>query len=128
MRRLLLPALLALSGCSLVYKMDLSQGNLIDQEMVDQLKPGMSKRQVELVMGTAQLASPFNQDRWDYVSSASRRGRTPVVKSLTLYFDADVLARIEGDWEPQVEDDLLKQSQELQKNIPRNNLKNRTGG
>lgn len=120
-------AALLLSGCGLVYKMDIRQGNVVDQKMVDQLKPGMTKRQVELVMGTPQVASPFDQSRWEYLTATSRRGGDPEIKNLSLQFDGESLARIEGDWQPQNEDELLRQSQELQKNNPEDNLK-RPGG
>lgn len=113
--------MLSLSACGVVYKMDIRQGNLIDQDMVDQLKPGMTKRQVELVMGTPQLASPFEQDRWDYLTSTSRRHREAEIKTLSLYFQGGNLERIEGDWQPEAEDELLRASQELQKNVPEDN-------
>ncbi len=123
----ILLATLLLSGCGVVYKMDIRQGNVVDQKMVDQLKPGMTKRQVELVMGTPQVASPFDQSRWEYLTATSRRGRDADIKNLSLQFDGDTLARIEGDWQPQNEDELLRQSQELQRNNPEDNLK-RPGG
>ena len=53
------------SGC--VYRQTIHQGNLLDQTDVDTLKPGMSKRQVALILGTPSVQSPFDQDRWDYV-------------------------------------------------------------
>ncbi|MBK8283466.1 MAG: outer membrane protein assembly factor BamE [Ahniella sp.] len=122
MRRILcLFLVLGLSACGVVYKMDIRQGNLIDQEMVDQLKPGMTKRQVELVMGTPQLSSPFEQDRWDYLTSTSLRNQDAVIKTLSLYFQGGNLERIEGDWQPEAEDALLRASQELQKNVPEDN-------
>lgn len=121
LRILCLVLVLGLSACGVVYKMDIRQGNLIDQEMVDQLKPGMTKRQVELVMGTPQLSSPFEQDRWDYLTSTSLRHRDPVIKTLSLYFQGGNLERIEGDWQPEAEDELLRASQELQKNVPEDN-------
>ena len=64
----------------------------------DALKPGMSKRQVLLVMGSPSVVSPFDQNRWDYVSTM-RRGRGKMErKDLTLYFDkSDMLAKIDGD-------------------------------
>jgi len=115
--------LLALGGCGVVYRMDVRQGNLIDQDMVDQLKPGMTKRQVELVMGTPQLASPFEQDRWDYLTSTQKRRADAEIKTLSLYFQSGTLERIEGDWQPEAEDDLLRASQELQKNVPEDNVR-----
>jgi outer membrane protein assembly factor BamE len=91
----------ALSGCSLIYRQTIEQGNLIDQKMVDQLKPGMSKRQVTLIMGSPAIQSPFHQTRWDYTTSI-KDGRTGDldVKKLTLVFQGDQLARIEGDFKP----------------------------
>jgi outer membrane protein assembly factor BamE len=123
----LLFATVLLSGCGLIYKVDIRQGNVVDQKMVDQLKPGMTKRQVELVMGTPQVASPFDQNRWEYLTATSRRGRQAEIKNLSLQFDGDTLARIVGDWQPQNDDELLEQSQELQKNNPEDNVK-RPGG
>lgn len=125
--KMLLIATLLSSGCGLVYKTDVRQGNVVDQKMVDQLKPGMTKRQVELVMGTPMVASPFDQNRWEYLTATSRRGSAADIKNLSLQFDGETLARIEGDWQPQNEDELLRQSQELQKNNPEDNLK-RPGG
>ena len=63
------------AGCGFVpripgvtpYKIDIQQGNFISQEMVAQLKPGMSKEQVRLALGTPLLADAFHADRWDYV-------------------------------------------------------------
>jgi outer membrane protein assembly factor BamE len=108
-----LAAGLALGACGVVYRQDINQGNLMEQDMVDALKPGMTKRQVALVMGTPSIASPFDQDRWDYASSFSRRGRAPEVKNLTLFFENNVLVRMEGDYSPQQESDLLDQSRRI---------------
>ncbi|HWT16652.1 MAG TPA: outer membrane protein assembly factor BamE [Patescibacteria group bacterium] len=123
----LLLALTLLNGCALIYKMDMRQGNLIDQKMVDQLKPGMTMRQVELVMGTPQVASPFNQERWEYVTSNSHRRKAAETKSLTLHFKDGTLSKIEGDWLPKSGDELLEESQELQRNIPEDNRKVKNG-
>lgn len=90
--------LLALQGCNLVYKVNIQQGNILEQALVDDLKPGMTKRQVELVLGTPAVASPFRQDRWDYISTYSRRGSEPTVKNLSLVFENNRLVRMEGDY------------------------------
>lgn len=127
LRLLCLALVLSLSACGVVYKMDVRQGNLVDQDMVDQLKPGMTKRQVELVMGTPQLSSPFEQNRWDYLTSTKRRHHDPEIKTLSLYFENDALERIEGDWQPEAEDELLRASQELQKNVPEDNRRRLPG-
>jgi outer membrane protein assembly factor BamE len=104
---LLILATAAISGCGLIYKVDVNQGNLVEKDMVDSLKPGMTKRQVALVMGTPSVQSPFDQDRWDYAASISRRGADPEIKNLVLFFDDNLLVRIEGDYFGQQDDQLL---------------------
>ncbi|MBK6728867.1 MAG: outer membrane protein assembly factor BamE [Xanthomonadales bacterium] len=127
LRIALLLVLALLNGCALIYKMDMRQGNLVDQKMVDQLKPGMTMRQVELVMGTPQVASPFNQDRWEYVTSNSHRRKEPEIKTLTLHFDSGTLSKIEGDWLPKSGDELLEESRDLQRHSPDDNRKVKNG-
>jgi outer membrane protein assembly factor BamE len=101
---------LLLPACALLYKVDVPQGNLLDQESIADVQPGMSKRQVSLLLGTPAVSSPFHHDRWDYLYSLSRRGRPAETRNLTLHFDGDTLARIEGDLLPEStrEEDLLE--------------------
>jgi outer membrane protein assembly factor BamE len=94
-------ACLLLPACGLLYKVDVPQGNLLDQESIADLQTGMSKRQVSLLLGTPAVSSPFHHDRWDYLYSLSRRGRTAETRNLTLHFEGDALARIEGDLLPE---------------------------
>lgn len=107
----------ALSGCGLLYKVDVPQGNLLDQRAIADLQVGMSKRQVSLLLGTPAITSPFHQSRWDYVYSLSRRGRKAEVRNLTLHFDGEALARIEGGMMPErtVEEELLDDIREYQR-------------
>jgi outer membrane protein assembly factor BamE len=83
-----------------VYKIDIRQGNIITQDMVDQLRPGMTKRQVTFVMGTPLVADPFYQDRWDYVYNYQPGGGERVGERLTVFFENDALVRITGDFTP----------------------------
>lgn len=108
---------LGLSACGLFYKVDVPQGNLLDQKAVADVKPGMSKRQVSLLLGTPAVASPFHQDRWDYLYSVRRRGRDAEVRNLTLHFDGESLARIEGDLLPEQteEQQLLEDIREYER-------------
>ena len=92
--------LLCNSGCSSwlpsFYKITIRQGNYIDRSMVAQLKPGMTKNQVQQVLGSPLLTDPFHPNRWDYVYTL-REGHGPMEeKRLTLFFQGDVLNRIEG--------------------------------
>ncbi|WP_457674403.1 outer membrane protein assembly factor BamE [Thiolapillus sp.] len=82
-----------------VYKPQIIQGNLIVQDNVNQLKPGMHKKQVELVMGTALLQDVFHDNRWDYYYGMGI-GTIELEKRLTLYFENDKLVRIVGDYQP----------------------------
>jgi outer membrane protein assembly factor BamE len=114
-RWLALIALFPLAGCGVIYKVDTQQGNLFDKATVESLQPGMSKRQVLLVMGSPAVISPFNQDRWDYVSTI-RRGRNSMeTKDLTLYFENDLLARIDGDYFPEDPDQMIKDARKYKR-------------
>ena len=106
-----------IGACGLIYKVDINQGNLLDQQAVDDLKVGMSKRQVLLVMGSPSIQSPFHQSRWDYTASVSRRGGAPEVRTLTLSFDGDSLASIDGDFLAGQEDQLLEDAQRLRGSV-----------
>ncbi|HUH36808.1 MAG TPA: outer membrane protein assembly factor BamE [Spongiibacteraceae bacterium] len=103
----LLPLILAVavSACSNldfpgVYRLTIDQGNIITQEMVDQLQPGMSKSQVQFIMGTALVQDTFHADRWDYVYTIAPGGRDRQVQRLSLFFESDKLAHLSGDFVP----------------------------
>lgn len=97
-RLLLAVLLISMTGCMSVHKLDVQQGNVVTQEMLDQLKPGMTRSQVRFVLGTALIADPFHADRWDYVYFF-RKGREGEAEQrrLTLLFRGDALLHIEGD-------------------------------
>lgn len=95
----------ALSACSYlkfpgVYRIAVQQGNIIDQKKVDQLKIGMTKRQVQFVMGSPLLIDAFHEDRWDYIYQLRRGDETLRDRRFSVYFDGDKLVRYEGDYEP----------------------------
>jgi outer membrane protein assembly factor BamE len=89
-----------LANLPFVYKMTVQQGNIITEEMVDQLELGMNRQQVQFILGTPLLADMFHTDRWDYLYTI-RRGHQPMeTKRLTLWFEDDQLARIDGFTDP----------------------------
>ena len=112
MRKLLLVliATLLVSGCGLLYRQPVFQGNLLDKTAVDQLQAGMDRQQVMVLLGTPSIRDPFHHDRWDYVAS-QRIGRTgdPVVKTMTLWFENGQLARWEGEYFPEQDSELAVQ-------------------
>ncbi len=93
-------ATLVCSGCGLIYKQNIQQGSAIEQEDLDELYEGMNKRQVLFVLGTPSVMDPFNQDRWDYVQTFSRRGSDMVKRTVTLKFENDLLTEIIGRDDP----------------------------
>ena len=100
MTKYLFIALLAVltlnTGCGLIYKQNVQQGNAHDQEDLDQVALGMSKKQVAYLLGTPAVHDPFHQDRWDYISMLSRRGGEPVRRLVTLTFENDLLIATDG--------------------------------
>ncbi|MEQ1440539.1 outer membrane protein assembly factor BamE [Fontimonas sp. SYSU GA230001] len=81
----------------MIYKLPTRQGNVIEQKQLDQLAIGMTREQVVYLMGTPLAASPFREDRWDYVGYyKSPRGQESK-RLVTLYFDGEgKLAKMEG--------------------------------
>lgn len=95
------PSLPSLSLPSLsLYKMDVQQGNYVDQDMVAKLQPGMSRAQVRFVMGTPLVTDIFHADRWDYIYFYRKGGKVVEQRRLALFFEGDLLRRIEGDGVP----------------------------
>ena len=96
-----LAAAACIAGCGFVptipgvtpYRIEIQQGNYISQEMVTQLKPGMSKEQVRLALGTPLLNDVFHADRWDYVYWREKR-------RMAIFFEDGKLARVDGDSMP----------------------------
>jgi outer membrane protein assembly factor BamE len=92
----LILAALTCSGCNLIYKQNIQQGNAIEQDDLDELYIGMNQRQVLFVLGTPSVKDPFHQDRWDYVQTFSRRGNPMVQRTITLRFEDGLLSEIGG--------------------------------
>lgn len=89
-----------------VYKISVEQGNVITQEMIDQLKPGMSREQVEYIMGSALLKDTFNANRWDYVYSIQPGKKARKQSRLSIFFEADKLKYFTGDFTPSLPDEV----------------------
>jgi len=87
------------SGC--IYKTPVQQGNILIQKDVDEIKPGMSKRQIAIILGTPAIADPFNQDRWDYINTFKLKGKIEEIKRLTLFFKDNKLVKTEGNYFPE---------------------------
>ena len=94
------------SGCSMSvpripgitpYRMDIQQGNYVSQDMVSQLRPGMTRDQVRLILGTPLLTDIFHANRWDYVYWHEDAKGNREERRIAVHFDGDKLARLDGD-------------------------------
>lgn len=83
-----------------VYKLTVQQGNVLTQDLVNKIQPGMSKRQVRYALGTPLLIDVFHDNRWDYIAQQTRGRQILEHKHIALFFENDQLVRIEGDLKP----------------------------
>ena len=109
----------ATAGCGMLYRQPIYQGNLLEKANVDQLQTGMDKRQVMTLLGSPSVADLFHHQRWDYVAT-QRTGRVgkPDVKTLTLWFENDQLARWEGEYFAEQDKDLSNDMRSRFGNLP----------
>lgn len=121
-------ASLTLTSCSTilnnlpgVYTVDVQQGNIVDQPMIDQLRPNMNKRQVLYIMGSPMLVDFFHKNRWDYLYSAQVKGGDRQQKRISLFFDNDQLIGVQGDFKPS-EVPVVKTSEETTVDVPKRDL------
>ena len=84
------------------YRIDIQQGNLVTQDMVAKLQPGMTRSQVRYVLGTPLVTDIFHPDRWDYVYRLEKAGKLIEHRRIAAVFSGDKLLRIEGDVVPSV--------------------------
>ncbi len=88
-------------GLPRVHKIDVPQGNVIEQDQINQLRPGMNKQQVRFVMGTPMVDDSFHANRWDYLYRFKPGYGDVVNKQATLYFNEDdKLVNIQGTFRP----------------------------
>jgi outer membrane protein assembly factor BamE len=90
-----------LESIPIVYRPDIQQGNVVEQEQINQLKPGMTKRQVRFLLGTPMLVDVFHQERWDYVYTKTEGWGEMEERHIALYFEDGRLVRLEGDLRPE---------------------------
>lgn len=93
---LILLSSLALGACTLVYKLPTRQGNVIEQKQLDKLQTGMTRDQVKFLLGTPLAASPFRDDRWDYLGYyKSPRGEVSN-RVVSIHFTEGKVAQMDG--------------------------------
>ena len=91
-----LTAAMLVSAC--VFRIDVQQGNLLEQNDIEAVQVGMTRSQVRFLLGTPVVEDPFHQDRWDYIYYFRKgRSRTADRRWLIVYFDGDRAREIQRD-------------------------------
>ena len=93
---------LSLSACSSwVYRIDIPQGNYLEQKTIDKIQVGMTKEQVKFVLGSPVVIDAFDNDTWNYVYrfKSGRNEKLNMQKSFTIKFEDEKLVAAEGDFE-----------------------------
>lgn len=94
--------MMGLSGCTdWIFRIDVPQGNFLEQKSVNELRIGMTKEQVVFVLGLPVVRDSFDHDTWYYVYDLKRgmkkRGKD-VRQDVFIYFEDNKVARVEGDF------------------------------
>jgi outer membrane protein assembly factor BamE len=108
----------ALDRAALVYRPTIQQGNVVTQELVNELKPGMSKRQVKFILGTPMLSDVFHVNRWDYAYTLGVGSQPSEIQRVTVLFEDDRLVAIQGDLRPQPEEERKEPDNEVVVTVP----------
>lgn len=95
-------SLFFLAGCQFfqfpgVHKINIQQGHIITSEMIDQLQPGMNRRQVRYVLGTPLADDLFKDERWEYYYSLKMGDGRFYQRKLTAFFDGDIFTHYTGE-------------------------------
>lgn len=90
------------------YRPDIQQGNFVSQEMVAQLKPGMTQDQVIFLLGTPLLTDIFHGDRWDYAFRMQKGNGEVTSSRVTVFFKDKLVSHFEGGGDLPTEKDYLE--------------------
>ena len=113
----------SVAGCGILYKQPIYLGNLLDKAAVVQLQVGMSRQQVQVLLGTPSIADPFHHDRWDYTATErTDRLGTVHMKNFTVWFENEAVTRWEGDYFPE-QDKALAERMGRFGNLPKDEKK-----
>ena len=101
-----------------VHRLDVQQGNVVTQEMIAQLQYGMDKKKVRYIMGTPVIKDTFHSNRWDYLFTEQKGGDDMERRQVTLYFENELLAGVEGDVKPAAGRLVVDTRQDTQVEVP----------
>ncbi len=89
---------LAIAGC--IHKIDIQQGNYVTQDLVDRVKPGMTKAEVKQLLGTPLLTDSFHANRWDYYFSNLANRRPIETAQFSVFFQDEKVVAMRGNGRP----------------------------
>ena len=92
---------LSLSACSSwVYRIDIPQGNFLEQKSIDKIQVAMTKEQVKFILGSPVMIDSFDKDTWNYVYrfKSGRSEKLNMQKNFIIKFEDDRLVSAEGDF------------------------------
>lgn len=79
------------------HKIDIQQGNILPEEAVTSVTTGMSRLEVENLLGQPVADTGGSPDRWDYIYSINKAGDRPDARRLTVFFDGDRVVNIDKE-------------------------------
>ena len=81
--------------------MDIPQGNRIDGKKLEQLEIGMTRNQVQFLLGSPAVVDTYRPDQWHYVYFHKYGSDQKIEKKrMTLFFKDDLLFGIDGSITP----------------------------
>ena len=84
------------------HHIEIQQGNVIKQAERDALKMGMTKKEVNDLLGKAILRDPYHPNRWDYIYTIRSESQQDRFSRLTVHFENDRLVTIDDtDFNPE---------------------------
>ena len=92
------------SGPFQPYRIEVPQGNYVDQSMLDLIRAGMTREQVRFAMGTPLLIDPFRVERWDYVFRFQHPSGFADLRRATVFFQDGKVSKVESDALPTSDD------------------------
>lgn len=93
---LIVSVVILVNGCT-IHIPEVQQGNILETDVLAQLHTGLSKKQVQFLMGTPIIRDAFHPDRWDYVYLLVAQDKKTKRQRVTVFFDHDTVSRIETD-------------------------------
>lgn len=103
MKKLFCLSLLLVLATACVYTPSIQQGNILQQEEVNKIEPGMTKSQIAYILGKPALNTNLEDNTWYYLYYLEPSSGEPRSKRLILHFADDKLERMEGTIKPEKE-------------------------